>query len=160
MGMKERTMKNIVQALLKAQKEIQNARKDASNPHFRSKYATLENVLEAVKSPLNDNGIAIAQTCGKDPEGHFVETRLIHESGETLESRIYLVLEKQSMQGYGSALTYGRRLSLASLVAIGAEEDDDANRAEREAPRPQARPSQASKPIQGKGGPSWDDFSR
>jgi hypothetical protein len=158
--MKEATMKNIIQALLRAQQEISNARKDAANPHFRSRYATLESVLEAVKNPLNDHGIAIAQTCGKDSEGHFVETKLIHESGEQIESRIYLVLEKQSMQGFGSALTYGRRLGLASLVALGAEEDDDANRAEREAPKPvQARPAQ--RPIQQKGsGPSWDDFNR
>jgi hypothetical protein len=158
--MKEATMKNIVKALLEAQKKIENARKNANNPHFKSRYATLEAVLDAVKVELNQNGIVIAQTCGKDPEGHFVETKLIHESGEQIESRIYLVLERQTMQGFGSALTYGRRLGLASLVALGAEEDDDANRAEREAPKPvQARPAQ--RPIQQKSsGPSWDDFNR
>jgi hypothetical protein len=153
-------MKSIVKALLEAQKKIENARKNANNPHFKSRYATLEAVLDAVKGELNQNGIIIAQTCGKDPEGHFVETKLIHESGESLESRIYLVLERQTMQGYGSALTYGRRLSLASLVALGAEEDDDANRAEREAPRAlkpntPARPAMAQKAR----GPSWDDFN-
>lgn len=121
-------MKNIAVALLKAQKKIENATKDANNPHFKSKYATLESVLDAVKDVSNEMGIVIVQTGGKDVEGHFIETKLIHESGEEISSKVYLVLDKQNMQGMGSALTYARRYALAGLFAIG-QEDDDGNAA-------------------------------
>lgn len=135
-------MKLIAKALLEAQKKIQNASKDAKNPHFKNNYATLESVLEAVKEAANSAGIAILQTCGKDAEGHFVESKLIHESGEEMISRVYLVLEKQNMQGLGSAITYGRRYSLAALFAIGQDDDDgntgsgNTNSPQSQAPRP------------------------
>lgn len=121
-------MKNLIKALIECQKQIENASKDATNPHFKNKYATLESVLDAVKQIANSNGVLIVQSQGKDQEGHFVETKLLHESGEVLDSKIYLVLEKSNMQGLGSAITYARRYSLASLFAIG-QEDDDANAA-------------------------------
>lgn len=139
-------MKNITKALLDAQKKIENATKDAKNPHFRNNYATLESVLDAVKSVANASGIVIVQTGGKDAEGHFIETRLLHESGEEIVSKIYLVLEKNNMQGLGSAITYARRYSLAALFAIG-QDDDDGNGASKPAPSqaPQQKPV-ANKP--------------
>lgn len=121
-------MKQITQAMLVCQKNITNAHKDGTNPHFKNKYATLESVLNAVKETANANGIIIIQNGGKDSEGHFIETRLIHESGEEIGSRIHLALDKNNMQGLGSAITYARRYSLAALFAIG-QEDDDGNKA-------------------------------
>lgn len=117
-------MKQIAKALLEAQKKIENAVKDSNNPHFRSKFASLESVLDVVKTQANANGLVIVQTCGKDQEGHYLEAKLIHESGEEISSKIYLVIEKQTMQGLGSAITYARRYSLTSLFAIGQEDDD------------------------------------
>lgn len=121
-------MKNIIKALIETQKNIENAVKDHTNPAFKSKYATLEAVLSAVKPEANKNGLVIVQTAGKDAEGHYVETKLYHESGESFESRVYLVLDKATMQGLGSAITYGRRYGLAAIFAIG-QEDDDGNAA-------------------------------
>lgn len=121
-------MKNIAKALLDAQRKIENAHKDSKNPHFNSNFASLESVLDAVKPIANECGLVIAQTGGKDLEGHFIETKLLHESGEEINSKVYLVLDKNNMQGLGSAITYARRYSLAALFAIG-QDDDDGNSA-------------------------------
>ena len=166
-------MKNIAKALLDAQKKIKNAKIDAANPHFKSDYATLESVISSVKDIANASGIAIVQTSSKDDQGHFLETLLIHaDSGEQVTSKVYLVLDKQNMQGLGSALTYARRYSLASLFCIGTE-DDDANEAAKQAPKPQNKPLPqkpsgfgikpvTKKPVEnGNGYPSnWDSFDQ
>lgn len=143
-------MKNIAKALLDAQKKIENATKDAKNPHFRNNYATLESVLEAVKGVANGVGIVIVQTGGKDQEGHFIETKLLHESGEEIASKVYLVLDKMNMQGLGSAITYARRYSLAALFAIG-QDDDDGNQGSgiqrNHPPAQDSAPPQQQKPT-------------
>ena len=113
--------------LLAAQKEIKHAIKDATNPHFKNQYATLTSVIDAVKDVANKHGLFITQLYGKDVLGHFIETKVIGESGE-LSSKLYLEVDKPTMQGLGSAQTYGRRYSLAALFGI-AQEDDDANEA-------------------------------
>lgn len=116
-------MKNIAKALLEAQRKIKNAQKDAKNPHFKNDYATLESVIDAVKEVANECGIAIVQSF----DNKNVVTRLIHaDSGEEITSSIELVLDKQNMQGYGSAATYSRRYSLAAMFCI-TQVDDDGN---------------------------------
>lgn len=132
-------MKLIAKALLETQKNIENATKSGENPAFKrdgraTRYATLEDVLYAVKGVANNNGIAIVQAGDKDENGHFLRTQLIHESGETIESKVYLVLDKQTMQGLGSAWSYARRYALTAIFGIGTE-DDDGNQAEKEAPK-------------------------
>jgi hypothetical protein len=126
----------IAPALLKAQQEIEVAVKDSTNPHFRSKYADLGSVFEACKPALNKNGIVILQTPipGDTNELRLVTT-LLHTSGEWISGTATIPLAKQDPQGYGSALTYGRRYSLASIVGVISEEDDDGNSAAR-APAP------------------------
>jgi len=115
-----------IAAFLEAQKEIQNASQDANNPHYKSKYASLESVIGAIKPIANKHGIAIIQTNGKDEHGHFVNTTLATGDEVILESRIYLILQKNDMQGLGAACTYARRFDLASIFCIG-QEDDDGN---------------------------------
>lgn len=113
----------IAGALLAAQKEIGSALKGSSNPFFKSKYADLGAVMEACKEPLNKNGITVLQPVNADADGEYVETILLHESGEFLSSRMKLLVPK-NMQDYGSAVSYARRYSLQSLVFIPAEDDD------------------------------------
>lgn len=126
----------IVPALIAAQAAFAPARKDATNPAFRSKYVTLEGVLDAVTPALRDNKLALVQQTDRDDDGvTILLTRLIHESGEWLGCRYPVRPVKADPQGEGSALTYARRYSLMSLVGI-APEDDDGNAA---SPRPAAR---------------------
>lgn len=120
--------KNIAKALAAAQAEMGKALKQANNPHFRSKYADLGNVMDACLPALNKNGIAVIQPFIESELGRFMETRFIHESGEELVCAVPLIIGKQDMQGLGSAMTYARRYGLMSLAGI-APEDDDGNAA-------------------------------
>lgn len=115
-------------ALLKAQKEIGAAKKGAINPFFHSKYADLGSVMEACKDALNNNGITVLQPVGHDEQGDYVETILLHESGEYISDKMRL-LSCNKPQEQGSAISYARRYSLQSLVFIPSE-DDDANTAQ------------------------------
>lgn len=112
-------------ALLKAQKLMGGAAKGASNPFFKSKYADYGAVLEACKSELNDNGVVILQPLVTIEGRNYVETTLVHESGEWLSSEVEIICSKQNdPQAFGSAITYARRYGLQSLVALPAEDDD------------------------------------
>jgi hypothetical protein len=128
-------MKGIATALAKAQAEMGKALKQSNNPHFKSKYADLGNVMDACLPALNAAGIAVIQPTGEDEHGRYVETVLIHgESGESLTCRVPLIVSKNDMQGYGSAVTYGRRYGLMAMAGI-APEDDDGNAAAAAAPK-------------------------
>jgi hypothetical protein len=118
-------MKGIATALAKAQANMGKALKQANNPHFRSKYADLGNVMDACLPALNEAGIALIQPTGEDEHGRYVETILIHgESGESLTCRVPLIVSKNDMQGYGSAVTYARRYGLMAMAGIAPEDDD------------------------------------
>jgi hypothetical protein len=114
-------------ALLKAQQAIRFAAKDAKNPHFKNTYADLESVIDAIKAPLNDNGIVFVQLPRRltMAEMHLT-TRLIHESGQWMEDTAVAPLPKQDPQGFGSALTYLRRYSLSAVTGLY-QADDDGN---------------------------------
>jgi hypothetical protein len=115
------TNKNIYIALLKAQKQITYAVKDALNPHFKNNYATLESVIDAVKAPLNDNGIFITHELVEN----ILTTKLIHaETSEFVSSSIPLILSRNDMQQLGSAITYAKRYNLTSLCNLPTEDDD------------------------------------
>lgn len=130
-------MKGIATALARAQTEMGKALKQSNNPHFKSKYADLGNVMDACLPALNAVGIAVIQPTGEDDHGRYVETILIHgESGESLACRVPLIVGKNDMQGYGSAVTYGRRYGLMAMAGI-APEDDDGNAAAKAAPKSQ-----------------------
>lgn len=131
------TTTKIAAALLAAQREFKDPVKDSINPHFKSKYASLHSVMTSVRETLNKHGIVLSQ--GLDyVDGHDVlVTSLIHsEDGSTVTSEMRLHLEKNTPQGMGSAITYGRRFSLTALCGIVADDDDDAE----EASKPQRTP--------------------
>ena len=116
-------------AFLAAQIEMDNASKNATNPAFRSKYANLEGVIDAVKPALNSHGIAFLQTGSPSTPGMLtLTTRLIHSSGEWMEDTAECSLSKNDPQGFGSAMTYLRRYNIASICGI-TQEDDDGNAA-------------------------------
>ena len=127
---------NLINALVKAQNKIDNAHKDAKNPYFKSNYATLESVIEAVKQPLLDQGILFVQESDLNDSGVCIETVFYGHGGKIKTGKLHVPADKQDPQGYGSALTYARRYSLAMACGIGSgvkvEEtgfDDDANSA-------------------------------
>jgi hypothetical protein len=115
----------ITPALLQAQRAITFAAKDAVNPHFKSKYADLPTVIDAVKPALNAAGIVFLQTPSPSAEGTLaLTTRLLHESGQWIEDTAITPLQRADPQGYGSAITYLRRYSLASIIGLYQDDDD------------------------------------
>ena len=126
---KSESITKVSAALVKAQSEMSNAKKGATNPFFKSKYADLNSIREAALPVLNAHGITIIQpTCVLDGI-NYVETILLHESGEYISSLTQIVVDKVTdAQKHGSGLSYARRYALQSIVCLGAE-DDDANAA-------------------------------
>ena len=132
------SIKELAAAFVVAHAAIEGAVKDKTNPHFRSKYADLGNVVDAIKPHLSSNGLAFVQVPHESTESANVETILLHKSGEWLSLGVVTVpVSKADAQGYGSALTYARRYGLMSGFGV-APEDDDVNAAAKAAP---ARPS-------------------
>ena len=129
-------------ALAKAQGIMANAVINKVNPHFKSKYADLAAIREAVSGPLAQNGIAVLQVIDSDDKGSFLVTRLVHSSGQWIES-VHPLPATAKPQEFGSALTYARRYSLAAICGISAEEDDDANAANVEPMQTVRAPSPA-----------------
>lgn len=126
--------KSIAAALATAQTEMSKALKQATNPHFRKQYADLGNVMDACMPALNKHGICVVQPIEENEHGRCVKTILIHSSGEKLECSVPLIVQKNDMQGLGSAITYARRYGLMSMAGI-APEDDDGNAAAKAPPK-------------------------
>jgi hypothetical protein len=118
-------MKQIATALLKAQSEMSNPKKGATNPFFKSKYADLNAIREAVIPVLNSNGISVLQPIVHTDGKNFVKTILLHESGELMHSLTEIVYNKlNDAQAQGSGISYARRYALQSFVCVGADDDD------------------------------------
>lgn len=130
----------LINALIKAQIEMEAVSKDATNPAYNSGYATLNAVIEAVKKPLNKNGIYFHQETSFNETGCIVETILYGHGGEMKCGQIYIPAVKNNPHAFGSALTYARRYSLMTACGLGAE-DDDANAAQTAQVAQQTKPN-------------------
>ena len=119
----------LMAALATAQAEIENASKTSANPHFKSRYADLAEVLNTCRPVLAKHHIAIMQSTGFDGATVAVTTVLCHKDGGWVSATANCVPAKTDAQGIGAATTYLRRYSLAAMVAI-AQEDDDGNSAQ------------------------------
>ncbi len=127
---KSESIANLATALAMAQMNIKGAIKDSANPFFKSKYADLSSVVEAIRPAFGQCGLSYIQRIEpSDKDEVRVETILMHASGEWLSCGVLnLPVSKADAQGYGSALTYARRYSLAAACGV-APEDDDGNAA-------------------------------
>lgn len=139
------TIALLAAALTKAQGEMPAVPKDSTNPHFKSKFASLDGIVERTKPVLAKHGLAIVQgTSGESAPGSVtVEMMLLHSSGEYLLSNVVMPLAKNDPQGVGSAITYGRRYLIAAMLSLAADEDDDGNASSH---KPEAVKAAASKP--------------
>ena len=123
------TIGAIAPALIKAQSQMQGISKEGKNPAFKSKYVTLDSILDTLRPILTSNGLMLTQGSSKPEtlQAVTVESRIIHTSGEWIATTVTIPVTKPDAHGLGSALTYGRRYSVSALLAISADEDDDAN---------------------------------
>lgn len=119
------TIVKIATSLVKAQSEMGNATKGSANPFFKSRYADLNSIREACLPVLNAHGISVLQPTSVLDGKLYVETLLLHESGEYISGLYEVVVGKQNdPQALGAAISYSRRYGLQSMVNIGAEDDD------------------------------------
>lgn len=129
---KSESIKNIAKALMTFQLKAEKISKDSTNPFFKSKYASLTNILEHIQIPLGECELSIAQF----PDESGLTTILMHTSGEYLESTYQMPVSKiNDPQAVGSAITYARRYALGSILGLNIEDDDDANKAAEPAKR-------------------------
>lgn len=139
-------MQELIKNLTAAQAEMSHAAATGNNPHFKSKYVPYEVLMDYVKPVLNNHGIYVQQVSHETEGGVCVET-VLHGHGSALSSgKVFVRADKQTPQGYGSALTYARRYSLSLATSVGADKDDDANVAE--AGQVFKKPYAAKKPAQ------------
>ena len=143
-------------ALAKAQGAMMPAVKSAKNPFYKSNYADLGSVMDVIRKPFSDNGIAIVQgPFSSDYAKIVVRTRLMHSSGQWIESSLKAEAKDMGPQAVGSVITYLRRYALSAMAGV-ATEDDDGNAAEakegeagptqsRSRPTEVPRPSEAQK---------------
>ena len=118
-------MKNISEAMAKAFAQIEGAVKGKTNPAFRSKYADLAAVVDAIKPALAEHGLFFRQITHPADGGVCIETVIHHASGESLAcGPLFMPASKQDAQGFGSAMTYARRYSLMAAFGVPAEDDD------------------------------------
>lgn len=132
-------MIELIKALIKAKAEFQPIEKDKLNPHFKTKYASLDSVLDAVTPALCKHGLVIVQPL---QSGRVLNTHLYHESGEVMTSTFELP-DISDIQKIGSALTYARRYSVCALLGITADEDSDGN-AGKSGDKPASNPRPAN----------------
>lgn len=115
----------LAKALSKAQSNYNALIKDSTNPFFKSKYADLAACIECIRAPLVDNGLSIVQTTTVENGVIYLETTLLHSSGQWISSERYpLTPSKNDAQGIGAAMTYARRYSLTAMLGIASEDDD------------------------------------
>ena len=131
------TINDISAALAKAQGVFINPAKNrevtvrTDKGNYTFAYATLDAILDIVRPALAQAGIAMVQVVEpRDGGGQQVTTRLLHGSGQWIETSLPIVVEGTGNQKFGSALTYMRRYSIISLLGLAAEEDDDGNAAD------------------------------
>lgn len=127
-------------ALAAAQADLRNPALDSTNPHFRSRFASLAGVRDTIQPALAKQGISVLQLLGQRENGMSCETVLMHKSGEWISGEVWMPATKPDAQGFGSAATYARRYSLMAIVSVVGDEDDDGNAASQ-------KPKQAQQTI-------------
>jgi hypothetical protein len=119
------TQTKFAPAFLAFQREVKDPQKNSTNPHFKSKFASLEDSIEAIRPIANKHGFTISQW----RVGKGLTTLILHESGEYIRGTAEMIIEKLTPQALGSAVTYERRYSLLGATGTSGDVDDDAEHA-------------------------------
>ena len=149
------SINDIAAALAKAQGQFVNPSRNRdvevsmkTGGKYSFSYATLDGILDMCRKPLSDNGLGIVHALSTDEQGPICETRLLHASGQWIETAVpIIVADNANAQAWGGAITYARRYGICALLSIAADEDDDANQAVGNTTAPRTgRQSAKSKP--------------
>lgn len=137
---KSESIANLAAALCKFQANIGKVKKEATNPFFKSKYASLANILDVIQKPLAEAGLSLCQL----PDADCLTTILMHDSGEWIEATYCMpVVKTNDPQAMGSAITYAKRQCLGAVLLLNIDEDDDGEKAmQRTQPKKQEVPQE------------------
>ena len=161
------TINALAAALAAAQGKIENASKDSANPYFRSRYADLASIWDAIRGPLSEHGLAVVQPVRVEGSSVTVTTLLAHASGQWISSDLTMTAQRQmkdgggwekldSPQAIGSCITYARRYALAAMAGVAPEDDDGEGaqglrqeQQQRQAPAPSAPQEKPARSVPG-----------
>ena len=135
----------IAAALSKAQAEMTGAKKAANNPFFKSKYSDLSEVMAAISTPIAEHDLSFVQGAEFTEGNISVKTRIMHSSGQWIESNTVLPPTKNDAQGYGSAITYAKRYGLQALAGVPSVDDDGNAAVTHKAEKAAYKPSKADR---------------
>lgn len=158
------TVAKLFAAFHAAQGEMSGVFKDKANPHFKSRYASLESVMNTARPVLNAHGLSWTQAPGPMVEGRLtITTMVMHVSGEWMRSTFHMAVAKPDPQGIGSACSYGLRYSLMAVLGLPPTDDDDGEAAMDRRPQalsasvPDEQPARKSAYRARKDG-DWDKY--
>lgn len=136
---------NIAKAMSAFQSNVKQPEKDGNNPHFKSKYVTLDGTVKAIHECAPKHGLSYTQMPVATENGVGVVTLIMHESGEFIQMDAFVLpMDKKTAQGAGSATTYAKRYALSAAFGIVSDLDDDGNEASENAPSHQTKPQAAT----------------
>jgi hypothetical protein len=141
----------LAKALAAAQFRFEGVEKDSKNPFFKSKYADLHSIWQAIRAPLSENGLAISQLTSEENGKDYLITMLIHSSGQWIKSVTHIKTAKSDIQSFGGAITYCKRYAIQAIVGISSY-DDDGEEAMKHA--------RAEKPKEEEKGSTIDDLAK
>ena len=142
------TVGKLAAALASAQAEMSPAKKNATNPHFRSTYADLASLHDASRAALGKHGLAVVQLPGRRDDGTTtVTTLLMHASGEFVGDESGVRLSTETAQAAGSVISYLRRYGYAAVLGLSSEDDDGAAASAAQPPRRDERPVERPAPL-------------
>lgn len=156
-------LNELAKALAAAQGEMTPAVKNRINPHFKSSYADLDSCWAAAKGPLTKHGLSVVQGLKTEGKKVTVTTKLLHSSGQWIESELSLEARGGDPQSVGGAITYGRRYGFSAAIGLTTDEDDDGNHSSPPPKQPPKQPQRQPEPpvdIPFKGLPACPDHLR
>lgn len=136
----------LAKALSLFQSELKGAQRNADNPFFQMSYADLGAIWESIRAPLGKSGLSVCQTTEILNERLILNTLLMHSSGQWISSQYPIDPPKRDPQGFGSAMSYARRYTLAAIIGAY-QKDDDGEAAVRQEPPPKEKPVAKIDPL-------------
>lgn len=129
------SINELTKALAAFQSKVKQPEKDSLNPHFKSKYTSLDGIVKAIHDCAPEMGLSFVQMPLSNETGVGVVTTIFHQSGQYIQFEpFFLPLDKKTAQGVGSCVTYAKRYSLSAAFGIVSDLDDDGNEATEHAP--------------------------
>lgn len=147
-------------ALVAFHGEVTNPPKNAVNPHFRSRYTSLDCVLDHLRPIAAKHGLAFTQAVESAPDGVAITTTVVHTSGQWRESVSVYTPDKAGVQAAGSAITYGRRYDLLAAAGVAGDPDDDGESATDHAPSARTEQLRDAIPPRDKPAPAGVDLAK